>query len=90
MKNLNIFCVNFDLLLSNKNEETPICSIITGDFNARTSNWWKNDISNSVGQELDFLISSAGYSQIIDKPTHIVNNSMSCIDLIFCPCGTRS
>ena len=45
---------------------------------------WKNDITNSVGHELDSLTSSAGYSQIIDKPTHIVNNSMSCIDLIFC------
>ena len=88
MKNLKIFCVNFDLLLSNKNEEIPICSIIIGDFNARISNWWKNDITNSVGQELDSLTSSAGYSQIIDKATHIVNNSMSCIDFIFCPCGT--
>ena len=57
---------------------------MTGDFNARSSNRWKNDITNSLGQELDFLISSAGYSQIIDKATHIVNNSMSCIDLIFC------
>ena len=70
------FCVHFDLLLSNINEEIPICSIITGDFNARSSNWWKNDITNSLGQELDSLTSSAGYSQIIDKPTHIVNNSM--------------
>ena len=31
--------------------------------------------------------SSAGNSQIIDKPTHIANNSMSCIDLIFCTKG---
>ena len=37
---------------------------------------WKNYITNSVVQELDSLTSSAGYSQIIDKPTHIVNNSM--------------
>ena len=44
----------------------------------------KNDITNSVGQELDSLTSSAGYSQIIDKPTHVVNNSVSCIDFIFC------
>ena len=35
------FCTNFDILLSNINEEIPICSIITGDFNARSSNWWK-------------------------------------------------
>ena len=44
----------------------------------------ENDITNSIGQELDSLTSSAGYSQIIDKLSHIVNNSMSCIDLIFC------
>ena len=70
------FCGNFDLLLSNINDEIPNCSIITGDFNASRSNWWKSHITNSVGQELDSLTSSAGYSQIIDKPTHIVNNSM--------------
>ena len=28
--------------------------------------------------------SSAGYKQTIDKPTYVINNSMSCIDLIFC------
>ena len=38
---LKNFCANFDLLLSNINEGIPICSIITGDFNARSSNWWK-------------------------------------------------
>ena len=32
------FCVSFNLLLSNINEKIPICSIITGDFNARSSN----------------------------------------------------
>ena len=35
-------------------------------------------------QEIDSLILSAGYKQIIDKPTHIVNNSISCIGLLFC------
>ena len=61
-----------------------MCSVITGDFNARCSRWWKNDITNLTGEEIDTLTSSAGYAQIIDKPTHILNNSMSCIDLIFC------
>ena len=36
------------------------------------------------GLELDSLTSSAGYHQIIDKPMHVINNFMSCIDLIFC------
>ena len=39
------FCIKFDLLLSNINEEIPIFSIITGDFNACSLNWWKNDIT---------------------------------------------
>ena len=80
------FCINFDLLLSKTNwiyEEIPICSIITGDFNACGSNWWEN-ITSSVGEELDSLTSLAGYSQVIDKPTHIVNDVLSCNDLIFC------
>ena len=70
------FGVNFDLLLNTINDEFPICSILTGYFNARSPSWWKN--------EIDSLTSLAGYAQIIDKPTHVVNNSMSCIDLIFC------
>ena len=54
------------------------------DFNARCSRWLKNDITNLGGQELDSLTLSAGYNQIIDKPTHVINTYMSCIDLIFC------
>ena len=75
------FCTNFDILLNNINDELPLCSIVTGDFNARCSRWWKNDITNLQGQELDSLTLSAGYNQIIDKPTHVINNFMSCIDL---------
>ena len=40
----------------------PLCSIVTGDFNAHNSRWWKNDITNFQGQELDSLTSSAGYT----------------------------
>ena len=49
------FCTKFDLLLSNINEEFPLSSIATGDFNARSSRWWQNDITNSAGQEIDSL-----------------------------------
>ena len=33
---------------------------------------------------MDFVTSSAGYTQIIGKPTHVINKSKSCIELIFC------
>ena len=41
-------------------------------------------ITNFAGEEIDFLTLSAGYTQIINKPTHVINKSRSCIDLIFC------
>ena len=78
------FCLKLDLLLNKINDEFPLCSVIADDFNTRCSRWWKNDITNLTGEEIDTPTSSAGYAQIIDKPTHILNNSMSCIDLIFC------
>ena len=78
------FCLKFDLLLNKINDEFPLCSVITSDFNARCSIWWENEITNLTVEEIDTLTSSAGYAQIIDKPTHIRNNSISCIDLIFC------
>ena len=71
------FCTKFDVLLSQINDELPICSIVTGDFNARCSRWWRNDITNFAGKEIDFLTSSAGYTQIIGKPIHVINKSKS-------------
>ena len=78
------FYTNFDILLNNINDELPLCSIVIGDFNARCSRWGKNDITNLQGQELNSLTLSAGYNQITDKSTHVIKNSMSCINLIFC------
>ena len=78
------FCTNLDTLIDHINNELPTCSVLTGDFNARCSKWCNNDITNANGRALDTLASSLGYKQIINKPTHTVNNSFSCIDLIFC------
>ena len=32
-------CTNFDIRLGNINDEIPLSSIVTGDFNARCSRW---------------------------------------------------
>ena len=61
-----------------------LCSILTRDFNTCCSRWWQNDIRNSKAQEIESLTFSEGQKQIIDKPTHVVNNSMSCIVLLLC------
>ena len=74
------FSAKFDTYFNDINDGFPICSVLTGDFNARNSPLWKNGIINSSGLELDSLTSSAVYRQISNKPTHAING----IDLIFC------
>ena len=34
-------------------------------------------------ETLQTYVTTAGYSQLIDQPTHCANGSSSCIDLIF-------
>ena len=77
------FLLNFGQLLSNISTRKPTVSIITGDFNARSSSWWSDDINTSEGTNLYSLTSSNGFSQLINEPTHLQTNSSSCIDLIF-------
>ena len=80
---LDIFCSNLDLLLSNINNNHPNCSILIGDFNAKSSKWCCSSKDNKAGCELDNITTFAGYSQMIDKPTHFINESSFSIDLIF-------
>ena len=80
---LEHFCTNFDLLLSNINNLYPTCSIVLGDFNAKCSKWCASVKRNTAGIELDNITMTSDYNQMIDKPTHYVNESSTCIDLIF-------
>ena len=79
----DIFLSNFGKLLSDINERKPFLSVITGDFNARSSSWWSEDIYTIEESKLFSLISSNGFSQLINEPTHIQTGSSSCIFLIF-------
>ena len=69
--------------MSNINDLSPACSIITGDFNARSTKWWNLDKENFEGREINIITRGAGYNQLINQPTSITKNSLSCIDLIF-------
>ena len=51
----DIFCINFDLLLNNLNDESLYVPLSQEIFNACCSSWWKNDITNTPGQEIDSL-----------------------------------
>ena len=62
---------------------TSIAYCLLGDFNARSSDWWPDDITSPEGTHINSLISMYGFDQIISDPTHVLPASSSCIDLIF-------
>ena len=77
------FLSNFENFLNDINKRKPSLSVVTGDFNSRSSSWWSKDTDTIEGLKLFSLISSNRLSQLINEPTHIQANSTSCIDLIF-------
>ena len=58
-------------------------TVVLGDFNAKSDNWCKADVTSLEGSNIDNIASSYGLNQLIQEPTHILNSSTSCIDLIF-------
>ena len=77
------FKMLFEQTLDNVSNKNPYISFFLGDFNARNSNWWSEDIDNSQGLDIDELSSYYILTQLIKDPTHILPYSKSCIDLIF-------
>ena len=45
--------------------------------------WCTTDKNNAAGLEIDIFTTTAGYSQMINKPIHFISESSSCINLIF-------
>ena len=56
---------------------------IIGDFNAKSFNWYSHDKTNFEGSNIESTTSQSGLHQLINEPTHLLQNSSSCIDLIF-------
>ena len=77
-----MFLNNLQRVLDSIRNERPHCIIFTGDFNCRSPQWWAEDIENPEGTALDEFMETNGLHQLIDEPTNIRNESMSCIDLL--------
>ena len=81
-----IFCQfldNFELTLDTLAQKNPFLMVSLGDLNATSSNWCNKDITSDEGRKIQDVTSQNGLHQEINEPTHILNNSSSCIDLIF-------
>ena len=80
---LDKFTRNFELLLSKLHSEHPVCIVITGDFNCRSTQWWANDDENNEGNFFEPLTADLWLHQLISEPNHLMGDSKSCIDLLF-------
>ena len=74
---------SFEDLINEITPSNPFFYLILGDFNARSPTWWDDDKISIEGTRLDGLSSFHGLHQLIKEPTHLMENSASCIDLIF-------
>ena len=63
------------LTLDKIHEDNPFMISVLGDFNAKSNNWHKNDITSYEGSMVDPVTSNY-------EPTHTLNFPSSCIDLI--------
>ena len=77
------FTDNFELTLDNLAESNSDLIVVLGDLNVKSKNWYINDKTNTEGAKIEFVTSQYGLYQIINEPTHVLENSSSCIDLIF-------
>ena len=77
------FLTNLEMNLDDSFNSNPFLATVISDFIAKSKNWSEGDRSTIEGSKIEFLISQFGLSQIIKEPTHILENSSSCIDLIF-------
>ena len=64
-------------------DNNPFLVIAIAGFNARSSSWCINDKSIYEGTKIDFLATGYDLKQVTNKRTHLLENSSSCIDLIF-------
>ena len=64
-------------------QKNPFMITAFGDFNAKPTNWYNKDKTTFEGNTIDNITSQLGLQQLINEPTYILQNSNSCIDLIF-------
>ena len=77
------FSDNFEMTLETLAQKGSFLTTIIGDFNAKSCNWYSHDKTNFEGSTIESITSQFGLHQLINEPTHLLQNSSSCIDLIF-------
>ena len=66
------FKENLELNIESAKQKNPFLVVLLGNFNAKSSNWCKNDME---GKAIENISSQFGLHQIINEPTHILESS---------------
>ena len=77
-----IFADNFEPYLDKITNKNPNLLVILGDFNSKSSNWYKYNITYE-SWKIDAIMPQFGLKHLIQEPTHILTDSSSNINLIF-------
>ena len=73
---------NFEMSLEKIAQRNPFLVVVVRDFNAKSSNWFCHDKTKFEGAAVGNLTSQFGLHQVIKEPTHILDTSPLCNDLI--------
>ena len=60
-------------------DKNPYMMVCSWRFQCKIEHRYANDNRNIEGSKIDILTASFGFNQIINEPTHILNNPPSCI-----------
>ena len=66
------FLSGFEDMLSSVLFSKSQFTVILGNFNARSSSWWSNEITNPNGAQIDSLMTAHGFKQLISDATLIL------------------
>ena len=61
------------MILEEIHENNPFLTVVLGEFNAKTKNWCKADVTSLEGSIIDTIANNYGLNQFIQEPTHIRN-----------------
>ena len=64
-------------------QKNPFLMTTIGDFNAKSKNLYSQDKTSFEGKTIESKTSQFGLYLLINELTHLLENSSSCIDLIF-------
>ena len=83
IEEFEMFVKNLELNLELIFAKNPYLTVFISDFNVKLHNRYKGDKTTSSRTKLEIMTSHYGLTQIVNEPTHILEDASSCIDLIF-------